>query len=175
MKIIKKKEFKLLTALGIIFFILTPVFASGQSDEKRGEHSSASEENSEHSRDAEGGGEGEESGTKLKLSDTYDFVRNGSRTILKYDSVENQFYGTVENISGNSLSRVRVEIHLDNGIELGPTKAVNLGAGKKTNIVLKGSSKAFSSWSPHAEVGTGEGSTGGENSEGGHSEEGSRG
>ena len=48
-------------------------------------------------------------------------VRNGARLILSYDAASNSFKGTVENTTSNVLTRVRVEVHLSNGAELGPT------------------------------------------------------
>ena len=43
------------------------------------------------------------------------------RLILHYDAASNSFKGTVENTTSGVLDRVRIEVHLSNGTELGPT------------------------------------------------------
>ena len=63
----------------------------------------------------------EESNVELTLTDTYDKVRNGARLILNYEAQSNAFKGTVENTTNETLKQVRVEVHLSNGKELGPT------------------------------------------------------
>ena len=79
-----------------------------------------------------GGGEGseEESRTTLALDATYDEVRNGARLVLRYDAEANAFVGTVQNVTEGTLSRVRVEVHLSNGTELGPTTPGDLAPGE---------------------------------------------
>ena len=130
---------------------------------ENGEHSSGSEsgeqsdnsESGEHSGGSESGeddGE-EESGTQFALNETFDEVRAGARLILRYDSTSNTFVGTVENTTETTLTRVRVEVHLSNGIELGPTTPVNLAPGQIADITLPASSQPFTSWSAHPEVG----------------------
>ena len=130
---------------------------------ENGEHSSGSEsgeggddsESGEHSSESESGeddGE-EESGTQFSLNETFDEVRAGARLILRYDSTANAFGGTVENTTETTLTRVRVEVHLSNGIELGPTTPVNLAPGQIADINLPASSQPFTSWSAHPEVG----------------------
>ena len=117
-----------------------------------GEHSGESE-SGEHSRGSESSESGEESGTQYALGDTFDEVRAGARLVLSYDSTANAFKGTVENTTTATLSRVRVEVHLSNGIELGPTTPVNLAPGQVVEITLSASSQPFTSWSAHPEVG----------------------
>ena len=130
---------------------------------ENGEHGSGSEsgeggddsESGEHSSESESGeddGE-EESGTQFALNETFDEVRAGARLILRYDSNANAFVGTVENTTETTLARVRVEVHLSNGIELGPTTPVNLAPGQISDITLPASSQPFTSWSAHPEVG----------------------
>lgn len=117
-----------------------------------------------------GPGDGEESGTALALSETYNVVRNGARLILVYDAQSNAFSGTVENTTGNTLTQVRVEVHLSNGIELGPTTPVDLAPGEKADVTLSATARAFDRWTPHAEVGPGAGEGDGEHgTEGGES------
>ena len=128
--------------------------------ERRGEHD---RDGGEHGREGRGehgrGGhaeEGEESGTELALTERYDKVRNGARLILAYDGPSNSFSGTVENTTNKTLKRVRVEVHLSNGKELGPTTPADLGPGEKRDVKLTATSKNFSGWTAHPEVGSGE-------------------
>lgn len=135
-------------------------------------HTHGSEGHGEHARDSEGGGEGEESGTELALNETYDTVRHGARLILAYDAQTNSFKGTVQNTTTETLERVRVEVHLANGKELGPTTPAALAPGAKKAVTLKATSKGFTAWSAHPEVGSNEHSHGegeGEHSGGEHS------
>jgi len=133
---------------------------SGRLTASRGEHD---REGGEHGREGdrehglEGEGEhGEESGAELALGETYDQVRNSARLILRYDAESNCFVGTVENISNRALERVRVEVHLSNGKELGPTTPVDLLPGAKRDVELEASGEGFERWSAHPEVGSGE-------------------
>ena len=105
--------------------------------------------------------EGEESGTELALNETYDQVRNGARLILTYDTQTNSFIGTVENTTDETLKRVRVEVHLSNGKELGPTPAADLAPGEKRDVQLIATSTDFDGWTAHPEVGEGEHGSGG--------------
>jgi len=129
----------------------------------RGEHDRDGSERGgegkgEHDEDGEGGHgeEGEESGTTLTLDETYDDVRNGARLVLAYDAEGNSFQGTVENTTEETLERVRVEVHLSNGIELGPTTPADLEPGEKRDVSLTAESTDFNRWSAHPEVGAGE-------------------
>lgn len=114
----------------------------------------------ERSASAAGGerGDGEESANQLGKSDTYDELRAGSRLILSYDAASNAFTGTVANVTEAPLSRVRVEVHLSNGVELGPTPAVDLAPGASAAVSLAAPDRPFDTWSAHAEVGGGDGS-----------------
>ena len=135
--------------------------------ESGGEHSSGGESGSES------GGEGSESGSEegsganqLAPDETFDTVRSGARLILNYDAGSNAFTGTVENTTNNTLTRVRIEVHLDNGTELGPTTPVDLAPGEVLSVNLPSTVEPFTGWTPHAEVGSGEGGgeSGGEGS-----------
>ena len=53
---------------------------------------------------------------------------------LNYDAAGNFFVGAVENTTGNVLNQVRVEVHLSNGTELGPTNPVDLAPGQVLEI-----------------------------------------
>ena len=132
-----------------------------------GEHSGGSDssergaesESGEHDGGSESGDGTEESGTQYTLSETFDYVRAGAHLVLSYDSAGNAFTGKVENTTSDKLDRVRVEVHLSNGIELGPTTPVDLAPGQTVEITLQASSQPFVSWSAHPEVGGSGGSS----------------
>lgn len=110
---------------------------------------------------------GEESGTELALDATYDQVRNGVRLILTYDKQTNCFTGTMENTTKKTLKRVRMEVHLSNGKELGPTTPADLAPGMKMDVKLAATSANFETWTAHPEVGSGEHGHGEHDREGG--------
>ncbi len=107
----------------------------------------------------------EESGTELALDETYDKVRKGARLIMNYDSQSNTFKGSVENTTDEVLKQVRVEVHLSNGNELGPTPAFDLKPGEKRNVAFVVTIKDFDKWTAHPEVGEGEHTADGEHDE----------
>ena len=118
-------------------------------------------------------GEGGDAGQQLAPDQSYDQTRNGARLIMSYSPSQDAFYGTVENTTNQTLTRVRVEIHLTDQsgaiiAELGPTTPTNLAPGKKLLIVLPAAGQTFAGWSPHVEVGSGEGGEGGGESGGEH-------
>lgn len=143
----------------------------GEHDRDGGEHHG---EGREH--DGEGGGEhdegGEESGRELGLEDAYDEVRNGARLKLAYDLQANSFKGTVENTASETLHRVRVEVHLSTGKELGPTTPSDLAPGEKRNVELTATKESFDGWTAHPEVGSAEHGHGGDEGGGEHGREG---
>lgn len=106
--------------------------------------------------------EGEESGTELALDAKYDRIRNGARLVLAYAADKNAFVGTVSNATDKPLERVRVEVHLSNGRELGPTKPTDLAPGQSIDVLLEAESKGFTGWTAHPEVGNEEHGHGGE-------------
>jgi hypothetical protein len=112
--------------------------------------------------------DGEESGATLALDAGFDQVRSGARLALSYDPTERVFTGTVENTTEQTLRMVRVEVHLSNGMELGPTIPVDLRPGASQPVALAVYNAVFDGWSAHVEVGqdehTGE-SNGGERDE----------
>ena len=108
---------------------------------------------------------GEESSIELALNESYDQVRNGARLIMAYDAQSNSFKGTVENTTDKTLKQVRVEVHLSNGTELGPTTPVDLEPGAKNEVELTATSKNFDRWTAHPEVERGEHGQGGGNGE----------
>lgn len=123
-------------------------------------------------RDEDGvnGETGEESGTELALSERYDAVRSGARLVMAYDSASNSFNGTVENTTNATLARVRVEVHLSNGTELGPTTPTDLDPGDTLDVTLTATADDFDRWTAHPEVGVGE--AGGDGEEHGEEEAG---
>lgn len=131
----------------------------------------------EHDRNRGGDAEGEESGTEYALDDIYHQTRNGARLILAYNPQSNSFEGMVQNTTERTLERVRVEVHLSNGIELGPTIPSDMKPGETKRVSLKASSKPFDGWSAHPEVGNeeeGHGQGGEHDSHEGSGEHGSR-
>ena len=117
-------------------------------------------EEGEHARVEEGehahGEEGEESGKRYTLSETCDEVRKGVQLHLTYDQSSSTFIGTIKNVSNETAKRVRVEVHLSNKVELGPTKPVDLEPGKQASVKLSAEGQSFDWWSAHAEVGSSE-------------------
>ena len=193
MKIIQGKPKKYLTtaligfvALGAVLLIpltacssnagpdrVQGVPESRESGEQSGEHQGGSG-SGEHNSGAQSGAGGEESATQFTLTDTFDDVRAGARLILSYDAATNAFTGTVENTTAAPLKQVRVEVHLSNGTELGPTTPVDLAPGQVIPVNLPATSQPFATWGAHPEVGasstSGEssgGEQGGEHSSGG--------
>ncbi|MCD4729869.1 MAG: hypothetical protein K8R74_04660 [Bacteroidales bacterium] len=107
---------------------------------------------------------GEESGTQFGLNETYDNVRNGVRLILSYNKESSFFKGTVNNITAKTIRKVRVEVHLSNGVELGPTTPFSLASGEKQDVTLSAEGQEFETWSTHAESGSNENGHSGEES-----------
>ena len=149
----------ILVSTGIILALSLPGCIGGESEsgehdggESAGEHG-GSAESSEHDGEGESDGDNEESGTQFGLNETFDEVRAGARLKLSYDSAANAFTGTVENTTGATLRRVRVEVHLSNRTELGPTTPVDLAPGEMAAITLPATSQPFATWSAHPEVG----------------------
>ena len=105
------------------------------------------------------GGEEGSAAYQLTRNETFDMIRSGARLILNYDAVSNSFKGTVENTTSNFLTRVRIEVHLSNGTELGPTTPINMAPGQRVGVILPSTQEPFTGWVAHAEVGGGEGSS----------------
>lgn len=94
--------------------------------------------------------------------------------VIAYDSTSDAFIGTVHNSNDRPVQHVRVEVHLSNGVELGPTPRVNLAAGETRGVHLSAEAQSFTGFSVHVELGLGEhggsGGEGGEGNEGGSAE-----
>ena len=126
--------------------------------EAGGEHGGGGEAGAEGGGEAAGAGSEEGSGAnQLAPDETFDMVRAGARLVLNYDAQGNSFVGSVENTTNAVLTNVRVEVHLSNGTELGPTTPVDLAPGEVVQIDLAATVEPFTGWTPHAEVGRGEG------------------
>jgi hypothetical protein len=179
----------LIVGLAVVTIVLLIALTGCSQPETQADSKVATETN--HQGNAESGSEsgegketpgdlsdGEESGQQFGLTDTYDRVRAGARLELDYDQSANAFVGQVENVTDTTLKRVRVEVHLSNGIELGPTDPVDLSPGQTSAITLRATSQPFATWSAHPEVGqggeSGEHSNGSEHNEGIESGEHSR-
>ena len=101
----------------------------------------------------EEGEHGEESGKMYSKTQIYEMVKSGVKLTLKYDKAASAFLGIMENVSKMTAESARVEVHLSNGVELGPTKPGNLKAGEKVKVKLNAKGQKFETWNCHAEVG----------------------
>jgi len=119
------------------------------------EHEQVGQAGQEHEQ-GEHAGEGEETGQRISKDGTYDEIRKGVRLILSFDNESSSFFGTVENVTEKTISRVRVEVHLSNGNELGPTVPIDLAPGKKVDVGLSAEGQSFNWWKAHAEASTSE-------------------
>jgi len=126
--------------------------------------------------------EGEESGILYTQDEELEEVRRGVKLHLTYDKSSSTFIGTMTNISEKPATRARVEVHLSNKVELGPTTPVDLAPGEQADVKLSAEGQSFTEWSAHAEVGSSEHGSGeegehasGEDGEHGSGEEGENG
>ena len=145
----------------IILALISGIGCESSDHDEDGEHDAKGERAGHLPSHEEGGGAGEESGQQFTKDLAYDHVRNGVRLKLIYDATTNAFVGTVENTTNQTVSRVRVEVHLSNGIELGPTTPTDLAPGQKINVELSAAGQDFNKWSAHPEVGSSEHGGGG--------------
>ena len=141
-----------------ILSLVTVTACSGDTAMAELQEETAAVSQDQRERDGDGGGDerGEESGTELLLTETYDQVRNGARLVLNYDADRNAFTGTVENTTTETLRLVRVEVHLSSGRELGPTEPADLAPGGSREVMLTATNRDFDGWTAHPEVGEGE-------------------
>ena len=146
-RIVMMSVFMLLGLVGIM--ALAQSHDADSKNEGLGESHEGGREGSESGASTDG----EEDGTAYALDETYDRVRGGARLILAYEAASNSFSGTVENTTNELLQNVRVEVHLSNGVELGPTSAIDLAPGEQVEVILE-ANNIFDSWTAHAEVGT---------------------
>ena len=113
----------------------------------------------------EHGGRGEEGGGEgayvPKMTKQNKLFANGARLVLEFDPRTQVFVGSVTNTTIRTLPQVRVEVHLDNGTELGPTKRIDLGPGETVPVELGAFGNVFGAWVSHPEAGVEEGHGGG--------------
>ena len=138
---------------------------AGEGAEGDGEHGGSEggqEGNGEQVSGAEDSHESDEADEKegsgvnaLAPDESLDEVRSGARLSLGYDAPSNSFKGTVENTTRDVLDRVRVEVHLSNGTELGPTAPTKIAPGDMLTISLPATEESFTRWTAHVEVGGG--------------------
>ena len=127
-------------------------------------HGPGGEGGSESGGESGSSGSEEGSGATLAKDEIFDAIRGGARLVMGYDAASNSFNGIVENTTNSTLSNVRIEVHLSNGTELGPTTPVDMAPGEMYAINMPATQEAFTGWIAHAEVGGGEG--GGEHGSG---------
>ena len=101
------------------------------------------------------GGESGESGTRYGPADEARELRGGVELVMRFEQGTERFAGTVRNTTSQTVRDVRVEIHLSNGVELGPTPRVDLGGGETRPVELDAGSQAFDWWTVHVELGSG--------------------
>ena len=150
--------FRFGAVIAMSLFAIACVAATGvgEHSESAGEHERGAGEHAESSEgEGEGEGEGregEESGVYIGADETWDAVRRGARLILKFDADADAFVGTVTNTTSAPLCGVRVEVHLRNGPELGPTPPANLQPGEAADLNLPTRGETFTSWTAHPEM-----------------------
>ena len=98
-----------------------------------------------------------ESGVRWNADQTATDTRRGVDLVISYDASSRRFNGTVTNTTGATVTDVRVEIHLSNGTELGPTPRVDLAAGAKQSVTLDAAGQDFDWYSVHVELGSSSG------------------
>ncbi len=159
-----QRIFILITLVLTFIAVLSCNHASDTQSNTATERSEHSESRSD-SESGNGGEDDEEYGTQLTIDQTYNQVRYGARLKMSYDKTSKSFKGTVTNTTDDILKQVRVEVHLSNGTELGPTAPVDMVAGKVIEVTLTAKDEVFNSWSAHPEVGEDTGSEHGEDDE----------
>ncbi len=132
--------------LAAMIFVMTFVISACSSDAGIGRKH-------EGERPTSSQGEMEETGNELSLDESFDKVSYGARLSMSFNPKTNTFDGVVENTTNEPLQRVRVEVHLSNGLELGPSTPEVLAPGEKRKVSFSASNKSFNGWTAHAEVG----------------------
>ena len=124
--------------------------------EHEGDRGSRVEHEGEHGSESEHGEELGESGIRYGIAETAREARSGVRLELRFDGASETFTGTVVNTTAEPVSRVRVEVHLSNGVELGPTPRISLAPGETSSVQLAAAGQRFEAWTTHVEIGEGE-------------------
>ena len=94
---------------------------------------------------------------RIAKNKKWDATRNGARLVLAYNAATQSFKGAVHNTTSKTLEDVRVEVHLSNGVELGPTKRTDLKPGTRIAVELSAANQKFTWWTTHPEHGSEEG------------------
>ena len=151
----------------VILTLLVGVFAGCAGEDDGGMEYGEEMVNESTAEQDEGGEEGE-SGTQYALADTAEEIRSGIELSISYDSAREVFSGTMTNTTDETVRMVRVEVHLSNGVELGPTPTVDLAAGESREVELDAGSQTFTTFGAHVEIGSGEHGSGHSEEEGEH-------
>ena len=88
-----------------------------------------------------------------KQSDPVRHVQGGARLMLTYDPQSRSITGHVENMTDQTLKRIRVTVRLSNGVKFGPTRAADLPPGTTQEIKFAEIDGDFTGWTAHVEVG----------------------
>jgi len=123
----------------------------GREHAERGSRERAERGGREHGARGPGGEEGSTYLPKMTRQDQ--FFGNGARLVLQFDPRTQVFVGSVTNTNARTLTQVRVEVHLDNGTELGPTKRIDVGPGQTVPVELGAFGNEFNAWVSHPEAG----------------------
>ena len=154
------------------------VYASGPQEGRRESHEGVEGVGEHRSPDSRGdggkrgdrehgasrpGGDEEEGAYLSKMTKQDELFANGARLVLQFDPATQVFVGSVTNSTARTLPQVRVEVHLNNGTELGPTRRIDVGPGETVPVELGAFGNDFNAWVSHPEAGVEAGhGTGGE-------------
>lgn len=117
------KHNSILVVVGIFLLTAFAISAHEAEEESHAGESKSEQTKSEGSEPSEESGE--ESAIQYTKTQTYDETRDGARLVLKFDAKTQEFTGTVENTTDETLKQVRVEVHISNGTELvRPSQAI---------------------------------------------------
>ena len=89
----------------------------------------------------------EKSSAQLAVDATLDETFDGIHVVLSYDTEANEFKGTAENTSSETILAVRVQIDLSNGNSLGALVPVELAPGEQLPLSKPYLGPEFDSWS----------------------------
>ena len=141
-----------LAIVALLALALGACSSTSESGREGGGEGSAEHSGGEGREGGEGGaGDGEETAVQLNPTQTFWMTRKGVRLDLRYDAATQTFRGSATNITGATIPRMRVEVHLSNGVELGPTTTTDLAPGQTVDVTLPAPGQAFAKWGAHAE------------------------
>ena len=99
------------------------------------------------------GGEAGEPGALCAMSETARQSRSGVDPARSFDRATASFAGTVTNPTAAPVAGVRVEIHLSNGVEPGPTPLLTLNPSQASPVARDARGQEFTTWQVHLEIG----------------------